>query len=110
MIEFCGRIGVKDDLIAVPVALGDVGNVQNANCVTTTLDLERKKKDFHGAHQFVLCIVSDYYGNRTIFICLSGVNPRVKLESSFHPSRYSMRRPNKIVPSGSVNCQKTVSR
>ena len=40
MVEFGGRIGVKDYLIAVPVALGDVSNVQNARCVTTTLDLD----------------------------------------------------------------------
>ena len=40
MVEFGGRIGVKDYLIAVPVALGDVSNVQNARCVTTALDLE----------------------------------------------------------------------
>jgi hypothetical protein len=40
MVEFGGRIGVEDDLIAVPVALGDVSNVQNARCVTTTLDLD----------------------------------------------------------------------
>ncbi len=41
MVEFGGRIGVEDYLIAVPVALGDVSNVQNARCVTTTLDLEK---------------------------------------------------------------------
>jgi len=40
MVEFGGRIGVEDYLLAVPVALGDVSNVQNARCVTTTLDLD----------------------------------------------------------------------
>lgn len=40
MVKFGGRIGVEDCLLAVPVALGDVSNVQNARCVTTTLDLE----------------------------------------------------------------------
>ena len=40
MVEFGGRIGVEDYLTAMPVALGDVSNVQNARCMTTTLDLE----------------------------------------------------------------------
>jgi len=40
MVEFGGRIGIEYYLLAVPVALGDVSNVQNARCVTTTLDLE----------------------------------------------------------------------
>ena len=40
MVKFGGRIGVEDCLLAVPVALSDVGNVQNARCVTTTLDLD----------------------------------------------------------------------
>ena len=40
MVKFGGRIGVEDCLLAVPVALGDVSNVQNARCVTTTLDLD----------------------------------------------------------------------
>jgi hypothetical protein len=101
MVEFGGRIGVKDYLFVVPVALGDVSNVQNANCVTTTLDLE--EINYHGA-------VSDYGNTRTIFICLSGVKPRVKLESSFHPSMYSMRRPDRIIPLGSVNCKRRVSK
>lgn len=38
MVEFGGRIGIEDYLIAVPIALGDVSNVQDARCVTT-LDL-----------------------------------------------------------------------
>ena len=40
MVKFGGRIGVEDCLLAVPVALGDVSNVQNARCVTKTLDLD----------------------------------------------------------------------
>ena len=40
LTQIGGRIGVEDYLIAVPVALGDVSNVQNARCMTTTLDLE----------------------------------------------------------------------
>ena len=51
MVEFCGRIGVKDYLIPVPVALGDVGNVQNARCVATALDL----KNILMGHQFAPC-------------------------------------------------------
>lgn len=30
MVEFSGMVGIKDKLIAVPVALGDVSDVQNA--------------------------------------------------------------------------------
>ena len=99
MVEFGGRIGVKDYLITVPVALGDVSKVQNARCVTTTLDLEE-----------ISTAVSDYCDTRTIVICLSGVNPRVKLESNFHPLMYSIRRLDKIVPSGNINCQRRVSK
>jgi len=40
MVKFGGRTGVEDYLITMPVALGDVSNVQNVRCVTTTLDLE----------------------------------------------------------------------
>jgi hypothetical protein len=40
MVELGGMIGVKDYLIAVPVALGHISNVQNACCMTTTLYLE----------------------------------------------------------------------
>ena len=98
MVEFGGRIGVEDYLLAVPVALGDVSNIQNARCVTTTLDLD---EIFHVV--ISLLVVSDYCDTRTIFICLSGVDPRARLESSFHPSTNSMRRPYKTVPSGSVN-------
>jgi hypothetical protein len=105
MVEFGGRIGVEDCLLVVPVALGDVSNVQNARCVTTTLDLEKIFMVISS-----LLVVSDYCDTRTIFICLSGVNPCEKLESRFHPSTYSMRRPDKIVPSGSVNCQRRVSK
>lgn len=42
MIEFGGRISVENYLIAVPVALGNVSNVQNARSVTTTLYLEER--------------------------------------------------------------------
>ena len=40
MVKFGDRIGVEDCLLAVPVALGDVSNVQNTRCVTTTLNLD----------------------------------------------------------------------
>ena len=40
MIESGGRVRVEDHLVAVPVTLRDVRKVQNAQCVTTALDLE----------------------------------------------------------------------
>ena len=102
MVELDSGIGVQDYLTVMPVALADVADVENTRCMTTTLDL---KKNFRWS--FSRPRSED---RRTIFICLSGLNPRAKSESRLHPSMYSMRRPYKVVPSDNINCQMRVSK
>ena len=81
----------------MPVALTNVTNVYDDNFGS--------ENDFKWSFS---CPHSE--DRRTIFICLSGINPHAKSESRLHPSMYSMRRPYKVVPSGNVNCQMRVSK
>ena len=101
MVELGSGIGVEDYLTVMPAALADVADVENTRCMTITLDLKNISGSFSRPRS---------EERRTIFICLSGLNPRAKLESRLHPSMYSMRRPYKVVPSGNVNCQMRVSK